>query len=74
MTFEKTIAEIRRHQDAQSLQENYERVLFSATLGIKETLAEEEIRTWKLVESLIDGEASRNGIDSDAIRRRLKEK
>jgi hypothetical protein len=74
MTFEKTIAEIRKHQEAQEEQDIYETRLASATTIIREMLVEEQTRTWKLVESLIDGEASRAGINSEAIRERLKEK
>jgi hypothetical protein len=60
-TFEDSITEIKRHAEARRSHERYNDELSTKITYIKGLLTDDQLRTWRLVESIIE----RNVIDHD---------
>ena len=72
MTFDEAVAEMKRHADAKRNQEEYLNKLNEATIGIKNVATKNEIKSWQLVELLIQSKAKILDTNEDHIRDLLK--
>jgi len=73
MTFDEALKEIQAHSEARREQEMYEIELLSVTERIEGIITEDQLKSWKLVESLISGESAKSSphIYEERIRERL---
>ncbi len=69
------IAEMKYYREQRRLQELYEISLSASMTHIQEVISEEQLKSWKLVETLIRGESteSENPPHADHIRKMLME-
>jgi hypothetical protein len=67
------IKELHDHMDARRQREMYEVNLFAVTENVRDRFTDDQIQTWKTIESVISGEIAKvnPGIDPDKIRERL---
>lgn len=75
--FDFAIAEIKYYQESRRIQELYDVSLSSSVLRIEEIITGDQLRSWRLVERLIQMESKTNESDypvqPDHIRQKLME-
>jgi len=76
MSFEDTIAEMKRHREAKELQNRIEEQEKTIVDNIRHIITPEQLKGWQVVESLILGSISRSDIyiSDERIREKLKQK
>lgn len=73
MTLDEAIEEMRRHEEYQRDAEMYEVELSSITERIREVVTDDQLKSWKMIESLLYGESAKSKrVSEDRIRERLK--
>lgn len=68
------IAELNYYQEQRRIHELYEVSLFAATEHIKDMLTDEQLKSWKLIESLIIKEVAENKLIDKHVREILMNK
>jgi len=73
--FESMLAEMRRHSEAKEHSERFENEETSILDHIRGIITEDDMRRWKMVESLISGECAKSKLVTypDHIRAKLME-
>ena len=73
MTFDEALKEVRAHSEARREQEMYDVELLSITENIERVITGDQLKSWRLVESLISGESAKSSprIYEEHIRERL---
>jgi cation transport regulator ChaB len=73
MSSDDTIAEMRRHMEAERAHEIYKATLNMATEQIKSFLTDEQIKTWQLVDTMVVTAAKTVQVSEDHLREKLME-